>query len=135
MKNYKCYFSVFAFLTLLSVACSEKKNDCIKCAKTLDPLLQKDLTIAPDEIFYYEAEIHGSVGIGVEYEIGDTNVVAFDHDEIRYKNKGEIAPGGDKATKTFTFKAKKLGETTLTIKETFRGDVKKTYTNKIIVKH
>ncbi|KOY88155.1 hypothetical protein AD998_10920 [bacterium 336/3] len=96
--------------------------------------MQKDLTITPDEFFYYEADIHGSVGIGVEYEIGDTNVVAFDHDEIRYKNKGKIEPGGDKATKTFAFRAKKLGETTLTIKETFRGDVKKTYTNKIIVK-
>jgi len=128
------YFFLATFLMILNGACSEKKDDCVKCAKTLDILSKKDFIIAPDEFFYYEADIHGSVGIGVEYEIGDTNVVAFDHDEIRYKNKGKIEPGGDKATKTFAFRAKKLGETTLTIKETFRGDVKQTYTNKIIVK-
>jgi hypothetical protein len=128
------YFFLATFLMILNGACSEKKDDCVKCAKTLDILSKKDFIIAPDEIFYYEADIHGSVGIGVEYEIGDTSIVAFDHDEIRYKNKGEIEPGGDQATKTFAFKAKKLGETTIVVKETFRGDVKQTYTNKIIVK-
>jgi len=108
-----------------------------KLTKTLHPFSNTVFEVKKDEIFYYEAKVHASVGIQVEYEIENTQIIAFHHSEIRYKNKQNVEKGlsgADEAIKILAFEAKSIGETTLTFKELFRGEIKNTYIFKITVK-
>lgn len=118
-----------------NIACTKAQSN--KLAKTLHPLSDSSIEVLKNEIFYYEATVHASVGIEVDYEIENTEIVQLHHQEIRYKNKKDMEKGlsgADEATKTFAFEAKWSGETTVTIKELFRGDLKNTYIFKIKVK-
>lgn len=119
----------------MNITCLKAQSK--KLAKTLNPLSDSSIEILKNEIFYYETTVHASVGIEVEYEIENTKIVQFHHEDISYKHKKDMEKGlsgADEATKTFAFKAKSRGTTIITIKELFRGDVKNTYTFKIIVK-
>lgn len=105
--------------------------------KTLHPLSQTSLEVKKGEQFYYEATVHASVGIHIEYAIDNTEIVVFHHDKMNYKNKEAMEKGmsgADEATQTFVFQAKSSGETTITIKEMFRGKEEQTHVFKITVK-
>ncbi len=133
--NIKIKYCLILCIMCFSAACTQAQK--LKLAKSLNPLSNNIIEVGKDEIFYYDADVHTSVGIEVEYGIGDTEVVQFDHSEIIYENKEDMEEGmtgADAATKTLVFKAKKSGETTITISELFRGEIKQTYIFKITVK-
>jgi len=139
MMNFKYILPLVIFLASLNSCSSQnnsKKDDCMKCSKTLDPLSKASLEVSKDDIFYYEGFMHASVGEDVEYEIENTEIVSFHHEEVRYKNEKDMKEGmsgADAASKTLAFQAKWKGETTITIKEMFRGDVKNSHKFKIVV--
>jgi hypothetical protein len=123
----------FLLVIFLCFNFTHSKAQQHKHTKTLHPLSNTAFEVKKDEIFYYEAEVHTSVGIQVEYEVEDTQIIAFHHSEIRYKNKQNVEKGADEAIKILAFEAKSVGETTITFKELFRGEIKNTYTFKITV--
>jgi hypothetical protein len=111
--------------------------DKIICVGTLHPLSQTTLEVKKGDIFCYNAAVHGSVGIGVEYYIEDKEIVELHSSKLEYEHEEKVKEhmsGADAATKTFAFQALKSGETNVIIKEVFRGDVRQTHTFKIIVK-
>lgn len=132
---------LIALLVLQASCVSTQKtnaqNDKITCTSTLHPLSQTSLEIKTGAIFCYNAAVHGSVGIGVEYYIEDKEIVKFHSSSIEYEHKEKMEKGmsgADSATKTLVFQALKKGETNIIVKDVFRGEVKNSYTFKITVK-
>ena len=125
---------LIVFLVLQASCVGAQK---IICTKTLHPLSQTALEVKQGDIFCYPAPVHGSVGIGVEYEIEDKEIVKFHSSTLDYKNKEEMEEGmsgAASATKTLAFQALKSGETNVIIKDVFRGEVRQIYIFKVIVK-
>lgn len=132
---------LFVFFLIASVNClyaqkkekTKKKSE--KCSQMLNPLATSNITVKTGEIICYAGEVHGSVGSGLSYSIKDESIIKLNHETLKYNDESrKNMPGGDKATKTYAFKAIKEGETTLTVNEMFRGEVKNSYSFQIKVK-
>lgn len=84
---------------------------------------------------YYQTIEHGSAGIGVGVTSKDSEVLEKINTHFAYHRvQVRGMTGGDKATRTHIFEAKKVGKTKMIIKEVFRGKVTNEYTIKIIIK-
>lgn len=74
--------------------------------------------------FFYEFLRHGSVGIEVEFEIANTGVVSLVNTEEEYLHPERMKPGwtgGDSQRGRWFFRADKKGNTTILIRNLFRG--------------
>jgi hypothetical protein len=133
-------FLILIFQTSCSVLQKSKptdgKNNPKKCVKMLHPISQTNILIKKEDIFCYEGEVFYSVGKEITYEINNQDIVKLDDTQIRYKNEDAVKKGlsgADAATITIAFRAMSRGETTVIIKEMFRGEVKNIYEFKITI--
>lgn len=95
---------------------------------TLNPLKGTKYRLKVGDRFQIANPVHGSVGIWAEQSIADTTILMLEGSETKYKhpeNMKQGMTGGDAATKTFTFRALKVGQTTITSKQIFRGTVER----------
>lgn len=105
------------------------KKDRVK----LIPLKGKE-TVEIGQSLEYTGSVHGSVGVDVEVNQLNDNILEFLGSEVTYKSKVTPMPsGGDSGSKTFLFRATEVGETTLTIREIYRGAVRKEYSIAVTV--
>ena len=82
----------------------------------------------------YTGSIHASVGEDVELLFDEDGILRFLGSEVTYKNDVSPMPsGGDGGYKSFLFQATKIGETTLTIQEIFRGEIVREFTITVTV--
>lgn len=96
--------------------------------------IQGDYTIKVGQKVYYSGHVHGSVGEAYRIWSDDPLILSQFKTHFAYhKNQKTAGNGGDAATSTFVFKALKIGKTTLTVEEKFRGKVTKRYQIKIEV--
>ena len=96
--------------------------------------LASEVKIKKGEKAYYSGSVHGSVGETVHLFGQDSRVLDFITSDFVYDDpKKAKMTGGDAGTKYFYYKAKEVGETTITIEERFRGEVRQSFEVKIIV--
>jgi hypothetical protein len=82
----------------------------------------------------YTGNVHGSVGIQVEVNYLNDGILKFIGSEVTYRSQeSPMPPGGDSAYKSFLFQATEVGETTITIQEIFRGEIRQEFTIVITV--
>jgi len=73
---------------------------------------------------------HISVGFDASFQISDETILYLKKEKMSYNNLFKYlsrASGADGGKATWIFKALNLGNATLKIQETFRGEVRKTY--------
>lgn len=115
------------------------KNDGVEKLKVekdpvqLIPLKGKE-TIEVGQKLIYTASVHGSVGKSVKVWEENNGVLELVNSKFEYeKVQVEGMTGGDAALETFTFEGIKVGESTVTIQEIFRGEVQNEFTIVITV--
>lgn len=96
-------------------------------------VIESEFKIKRGHQCFYSGLVHSSVGNEVEvWSEGDGLELVKTH--FNYDNADNAGlKGGDKGTKYFIFDGIKKGEYTVIVKESFRGDVKRTYKIKVIV--
>lgn len=85
----------------------------------------------------YQFRKHESVGFNASYTIAEPEILSFDKEEVSYlnpENNQADTSGGDDATGTFFFRAKRPGETVITVKHLFRGTVEQDVSIKVFVR-
>ncbi|MCH2223729.1 MAG: hypothetical protein MK066_03090 [Crocinitomicaceae bacterium] len=110
---------------------TDKKLKEEKDTIQLIPFKTKE-TIQLGQKLKYTGRVHGSVGSGVNVWEENNGVLKLIDSQFQYDHpqvKG--MSGGDAGTKTFVFEPIKLGQSTITIQETYRGEIKNEF--KIIV--
>jgi hypothetical protein len=86
-------------------------------------------TIRLGQILVYTASVHGSVGKAIDVSHDDTGALELIDTKFKFKKEQvEGMTGGDAATNSFIFEGIKVGKTTITIQEIFRGEVKNEFT-------
>lgn len=101
----------------------------------INPLISKKITLKIGQKAYYQATEHGSVGIGVGVVSKNNNILEKADTHFAYHRVQVVGmTGGDRATRTHIFEAKKAGKTKIMIREGFRGETTKKHTVKIIIK-
>ncbi len=75
---------------------------------------------------YFQGREHASIGKQLQVQIQDTTIIKLiaqyeDHDAADWAESA----GGDMATKTFVFKALKIGQSKILIREMYRNEIKK----------
>lgn len=109
----------------------EPTEDMVK----IEPLKNKKIVLEVGQKIYYQADVHGSVGSWVNAISKNEEVIEnIDSHFAYHRVQIEGETGGDRATKTYIFEAKKKGKATLRITHTFRGETRGERTIKIIVK-
>lgn len=76
------------------------------------------------DTFFYEFHRHESVGIEAEFEIADKGVISLVRTEEEYLHPESMKPGwtgGDSQRGRWFFRADKKGNTTIVIRNLFRG--------------
>ncbi len=94
------------------------------------------IQVRQGELLAYKGYVHISVGIGLEYQIGNGEILQLKNSGVEYENPenmSERMTGGDAATQIFQFEAVAVGETELTISNNFRGRIESQQVWKIIV--
>ncbi|MHA2407676.1 MAG: hypothetical protein ACXACA_04845 [Candidatus Ranarchaeia archaeon] len=89
----------------------------------------KTLLLQVGEQISFSYHRHYSVGIDFEFTISDSTVIALVADKHEYLHPERLKPGwtgGDKERCLWVFRAQNPGNTTLTIRKVFRGDVEHT---------
>jgi hypothetical protein len=89
------------------------------------------------ESFYYQFRRHGSVGIDAEFEIADTTVVEHVRTKTEYLHPERMKPGwtgGDSERGQWFFRAAGSGQTTILIREMFRGKMQGECSITVVVK-
>lgn len=101
----------------------------------INPLSTKKIILKIGQKAYYQASEHGSVGIGVGVISKNSKVLNKTNTHFAYQRvQVRGMTGGDQATRTHIFEAKKVGKTKLIIRESFRGEITNKYVIKIIIK-
>lgn len=91
----------------------------------LNPLATKSTTLKVGQKAYLQYKLHGSVGIGAEVRTSDETILQKENPHITYKNKQvKGTTGGDAATVTVVFVAKKAGKANVACREMYRGETK-----------
>jgi hypothetical protein len=100
-------------------------------------VLEKKTTRANvGDMLTYAGKIHGSVGFGLDYQIADTEIIGYQNFETRYHNPENMKKGwtgGDGATGTYFFAAKKAGTTIVRLIHLYRGEIEEQHDIEIIV--
>lgn len=112
-----------------------KKFEPTKEMVKIEPLKDNKIILEVGQKIYYQADVHGSVGAWVYTTSENEEVLENVDAHFAYHTvqiEGET--GGDRATKTYVFEAKKKGKTKLTITNSFRGETTGKKTIKIVVK-
>ncbi len=131
-----------ACVALLS--CSTKNNNTTQAKNSesavstkektikLTPL-QTKYTVAVGQKMEYTASVHGSVGATTKVTTDESIVKLIDTD-FKYNNPSKSdMPGGDSGKRTYTFEALQPGIGSLTIVDSFQGEVQNTYELEITV--
>ena len=97
---------------------------------------KKTLRAKVGDVLTYAGKIHGSVGFGLDYEIKDEPIIGYQNFTTDYHTPENMKAGwtgGDGATGTYFFEAKKAGTTLLRLIHLFRGDIEEEHFVEIIV--
>jgi hypothetical protein len=97
---------------------------------------KKTVRVKVGDVLTYAGKIHGSVGFGLDYEIKDAAIIGYQNFLTKYHNPENMKAGwtgGDGATGTYFFEAKKAGATVLRLIHLYRGDIEEEYFVEIIV--
>lgn len=84
------------------------------------------LTVPVGEALILRAPYHESVGFTSECLIADPTVLSLEDDSIRYLHPERLGggiTGGDEAVQTYCLRALKPGESLLTLRRLFRGEI------------
>ncbi|TXT57806.1 MAG: hypothetical protein BAJATHORv1_10513 [Candidatus Thorarchaeota archaeon] len=88
------------------------------------------------DVFRLRFHRHGSVGEDAEVEVSDTEVISHEQTETKYLHPERMKPGwsgGDAERGYWTFKAKKPGTATITVRVLFRFEVESEHQVEITV--
>jgi predicted secreted protein len=130
------YFITLGFIVML-FGCAETKQTQtntetqVEAEKStgqiiLNPLMASDYGMQINQTAMLSMSEHGSVGITSDIVIQDETILTLVSDEFTYtKEPKEGTTGGDGGSRTYIFKALKTGQTTITAKEYFRGNLEK----------
>ncbi|GAB5416400.1 MAG: hypothetical protein Crog4KO_10140 [Crocinitomicaceae bacterium] len=101
------------------------QTDSISAVDTVELIPFKGQeTVYLGDVVTYTGHVHGSVGEQVSAQILEDGVLRFIDTEIDYEqDQSQGLSGGDGAWKSFVYHATKVGETTITIQEIFRGEI------------
>lgn len=106
----------------------------LKSMKELN-ILEGKAALKKGEKAYISYKMHASVGIDGEVSVKDSDVLTITEKKVDYKNKhvdADMKAGADEARVYVFFEAKKAGETVVTLRDWFRGQVQNEY--KVTVK-
>ena len=98
---------------------------------------QTELSVAPGAEMFADMEVHGSVGLGSEFEISDPRVLKMVGSKLTYTNPEKMKPGmtgGDRGVRRYRFQAVEPGTAQIKLITMYRGQVQKTRTVSITVK-
>jgi hypothetical protein len=129
----KTTLSLLGIILLISCGNKHFKPDANMIAIAFE-----DSVIHPEvgQKVFYQANIHGSVGINEVATSLDESVLKFVGEYKDYvKPKRANMPGGDYAIMTFVFEALQSGETSLIIRKIFRGELKEEARVKCVIKN
>ncbi|MDB2656565.1 hypothetical protein N9Y60_00770 [Crocinitomicaceae bacterium] len=133
MKRLK-FIAILAFLFIAGTVSA--KSDTTLCVQDTTHLIpfKSHQTVILGDIITYTGHVHGSVGEQFTVDIDDNGVLRMIDTEIDYEQDQSLGmSGGDGAWKTYLFQATKIGESTITIQEIFRGEVISERTITVIV--
>lgn len=133
MKQFN-FILVLVFASLSSFAMAQtNKTSADKDTIGLIPFKGHE-TVILGQYVDYTGNVHGSVGIEAEVHYLNDGILKFIGSEVTYKNHESPMPaGGDSGYRSFLFQATEIGETTITIQEIFRGEIRKEFTIVITV--
>ena len=118
------FIAILAFLFIAgTVSAKSDSTLCVQDTTNLIPF-KSHQTVFLGDIIEYTGHVHGSVGEQFTVDMKDNGVLRFIDTEIDYEQDQSLGmSGADGAWKTYLFQATKVGETTITIQELFRGEV------------
>ncbi len=127
MKRFK-HLLILVFVCISGMASAKSDSLCVQDTISLIPFKSQE-TVMLGDVITYTGHVHGSVGEQVTIEIMEDSVLRFIDTEIDYEqDQSQGLSGGDGAWKSFIYQATKVGETTITIQEVFRGEVMQEHT-------
>ncbi|MDX2304489.1 MAG: hypothetical protein NW226_16905 [Microscillaceae bacterium] len=127
--------SIFLSLFIICITCvvmaqENASSDMIK----LSPLSKKSVSVQVGQKLYFEAKVHGSVGMSAQFSISNEKTIRLVSEDLEFKNPQQAdMPGGDSAVRTYIFEAIQPGTSQIKIEQVFRGKVEDSYTFKIKV--
>jgi hypothetical protein len=93
---------------------------------SLNDYLLQPMPIHVGDLLQYSGYVHGSVGNNLDYELSENEVLAYQNYASYYhhpENMKDGWTGGDAATGTYIFEARKSGTARLVLLHLFRGSV------------
>jgi hypothetical protein len=103
---------------------------------SLNDYLLQPMPIHVGDLLQYSGYVHGSVGNGLDYQLSQNEVLAYQNYTTRYHNPENMKlgwTGGDAATGTYTFVAQTTGTAHLVLLHLFRGQVEARHELDIVV--
>lgn len=125
MKLKTILLLLFLLSFLSFQACMQAASDRSINVDELSQNSQTTYKVEVGKTISFKTKVHGSVGMGADYEILDEKILHLEDNKVILDNPDFEGVGGDSGMAKFTFKALSKGKTKVTIKKVFRGNLEK----------
>jgi len=117
--------SCFVFICVLLSSCIDHKGSFIEKGSIELNNANNEISVSVGKQLYFNIKEHQSVGYKSKVQIQDTSVLALERSIFKYKNppkRGLVPAGGDRGIRTYYFRAKSQGVSSVQIQSMFHGE-------------